>query len=127
MDQAGLLAGAGSDPRHGPSPKSPHHAGHRQGATHGGLCGAYLFGGIRVPEAAPAGHFCVDGGAWVGDRGPANDPNAAPKCAGVRLAGRLRGDFSHAASVGGTALAASQAADLAANFGGLGSRLRLGT
>jgi hypothetical protein len=118
VDQARLLAGPHCDTRHGPAAQAARltDAGHGQGAAHGGFCGAYLFGGARVPEPAPAGHFCVDGGAWVGDRGPANDPNAAPKCGGFRLAGRLRGDGGDPASVRGAALAVLQAAGLAARL-----------
>ncbi len=120
VDQARLLAGARRDPRHGPAAQAARltDAGHGQGATHGGLRGTYIFGDTRLSNLTPAGHFCLDGGAWVGNRGPANDPSAAPKCAGVRLAGRLRGDVSHAASVGNVALAASQAVGLAAKLGG---------
>jgi len=58
----------------------------------------------------------VDGGARLDDRGPANDPNAAPKCAGVRLAGRLRGDGGDTAAVWGAALAVSRAVGLKARF-----------
>jgi hypothetical protein len=125
--QARLLAGPRRDPRHGPAAQSARlaDAGHGQGATHGGFCGAYLFGGARLSEPAPAGHFCVDGGAWLCDRGPANDPDAAPRCAGVRLAGRLRGDGGDAAAVWGAALAAAPAAGLAARFCGLCRRLCL--
>jgi hypothetical protein len=128
VDQVRLLACARRDTRHGPAAQAARltDAGHGQGATHGGLRGAYIFGGTRLSRTAPAGHFCVDGGAWIGDRGSANDTVAAPKCAGIRLAGGLRGNVSHATSVGGAALAAWQAAGLAANFGGLGNRLRLG-
>ena len=68
----------------------------------------------------------MDGGARLGDRGPANDPDAAPRCAGVRLVGRLRGDGGDAPSVRGAALAAPRAAGLEARFCGLGSRPRLG-
>ena len=128
VDQGRLLAGPRRDARHGPAAQAARltDAGHGQGATHGGLRGTYIFGDTRLSRPAPAGCFCVDGSAWVGDRGPANDSNAAPRCAGIRLAGRLRGDVSYAASLRGAAYAALQAAALAA-FGELISRLRLGT
>jgi hypothetical protein len=128
MAQARLLVGPRRDPRHGPAAQAARlaDAGHRQGATHRGLRGAYVFGGARVFAPAPADYFCVDGGAGLGDRGPANDPDFAPRCAGFRLACRLRGDVSDAAAVRGAALAAAQATGLKARFCGLGNRLGLG-